>query len=520
MRNFRTKEDDVAKISTSVYVTNFPDYTSAKELAQACKQYGHVVDSFIPNKKSKFGKRFGFVRFINVFSEERLINNLGTVWIDRFKIHANIARFQRNNVKQEGEKSVPAPAINSKKFGKSGVDKSFKGVLMGDKSAATEVKNNEPALVLDDECLMDMDITNALFGRVKEFASLANIKKALGNEGFSELTIKYMGELWVMLEFKSEESVNKFKECTSATSWFSQVIKASTDFEVVGRVAWIEVEGIPFKLWTGKTFSRIANKWGKLLDVDDEEDTCFHSKRICIQMKSSKSINEDFKIIHRGKCYWIRAIESPGWVPDFTDDIDEEDVNSMDEEEDDQKQEDFGENGDGEKGEDNPLEEEELVKSFGDGKYSDEKMERSVDPFNIYPILNRQKKEKNENKESDGSLEYPPGFCPTDKATVEVRSDNKEDENFARDEVRSETKVGDIDAHSECHEPKQRKDIGNESSSAGHFKKSEIPRSGGSMIGVLEEVVKVGQVMGYKMEGCISNLEEIIGSQGVEKGDR
>ncbi|GKF01984.1 hypothetical protein Tco_0028907, partial [Tanacetum coccineum] len=64
--------------------------------------------------------------------------------------------------------------------------------------------------------------------------------------------------------------------------------------------------------------------------------------------------------------------------------IDEEDVNSMDEEEDDQKQEDFGENGDGEKGEDNPLDEEELVKSFGDGKYSDEKMERSVDPFNIY----------------------------------------------------------------------------------------------------------------------------------------
>ncbi|GJY22243.1 nucleotide-binding alpha-beta plait domain-containing protein [Tanacetum coccineum] len=289
-----------------------------------------------------------------------------------------------NNVKQEGEKFVPAPAINSKKFGKSGVDKSFKGVLMGDKSAATE---------------------------------------ALGNEGFSELTIKYMGELWVMLEFKSEESVNKFKECTSATSWFSQVIKASTDFEVVGRVAWIEVEGVPFKLWTGKTFSRIANKWGKLLDVDDEEDTCFHSKRICIQMKSSKSINEDFKIIHR----------------------------------DDQKQEDFDENGDGEKGEDNPLEEEELVKSFGDGKYSDKKMERS---------------------------------------------DNKEDENVVRDEVRSETKVGDIDAHSECHEPKHRKDIGNESSSSGHFKKSEIPRSGGSMIGVLEEVVK-GRARSWenKMEG-------------------
>lgn len=83
------------RISTSVYVTNFPESVTAKELFQACKQYGHVVDSFVPNKKSKTGKRFEFVKFINVFSEERLVNNLCTIWMDRFKLHANIARFQR-----------------------------------------------------------------------------------------------------------------------------------------------------------------------------------------------------------------------------------------------------------------------------------------------------------------------------------------------------------------------------------------------------------------------------------------
>ncbi|GKG02703.1 nucleotide-binding alpha-beta plait domain-containing protein, partial [Tanacetum coccineum] len=51
-----TKEDDVDRISTSVYVTNFPDNVSAKELFLACKQYGHVVDSYKPVKKSKYGK--------------------------------------------------------------------------------------------------------------------------------------------------------------------------------------------------------------------------------------------------------------------------------------------------------------------------------------------------------------------------------------------------------------------------------------------------------------------------------
>nr|GEY79565.1 nucleotide-binding alpha-beta plait domain-containing protein [Tanacetum cinerariifolium] len=71
MRNYITKEEDVAKISTSIFVTNFPESFSAKDLFQSCKQYGHVVDTFIPNKRSKADKRFGFVRFINVFNDER-----------------------------------------------------------------------------------------------------------------------------------------------------------------------------------------------------------------------------------------------------------------------------------------------------------------------------------------------------------------------------------------------------------------------------------------------------------------
>ncbi|GJW93796.1 RNA-directed DNA polymerase, eukaryota, partial [Tanacetum coccineum] len=53
MGTFRTKEDDVAKISTTVYVTNFPESLSAKELFNSCKVYGHVVDSFIPTKRAK-----------------------------------------------------------------------------------------------------------------------------------------------------------------------------------------------------------------------------------------------------------------------------------------------------------------------------------------------------------------------------------------------------------------------------------------------------------------------------------
>ncbi|GKC98060.1 nucleotide-binding alpha-beta plait domain-containing protein, partial [Tanacetum coccineum] len=289
MGTYKSKEDDVAKISTTVYVTNFPESISAKDLFHLCKVYGHVVDSFIPIKRAKNGKRFGFVRFINVFSEERLVNNLCTVWIDRYKLHANISRFHRNSGK--------------------GANNENKGA--GDRITRDEDVVTSPTVVLDDVCLMTRDLSNAILGRVNEFASLANLKMALCNEGFVDIKIQYMGEFWVMMKFANKEMIKKFRENVSVGSWFSIVKDATLDFQTEKRIAWVETEGIPFKLWTGNTFKRIAAKWGELLDVDDQEDSCFHSKRLCIHTKLERSISEEFKIIHRGKIYWIRAKETP-----------------------------------------------------------------------------------------------------------------------------------------------------------------------------------------------------------------
>ncbi|GJY49557.1 nucleotide-binding alpha-beta plait domain-containing protein [Tanacetum coccineum] len=56
MGMYRSKEDELAKLSSSIFVTNFPDKFSAKELWTICKQYGTVVDAFIPDRRSKAGK--------------------------------------------------------------------------------------------------------------------------------------------------------------------------------------------------------------------------------------------------------------------------------------------------------------------------------------------------------------------------------------------------------------------------------------------------------------------------------
>ncbi|GKG04910.1 hypothetical protein Tco_0315297, partial [Tanacetum coccineum] len=52
------------------------------------------------------------------------------------------------------------------------------------------------------------------------------------------------------------------------------------------------------------------------------------------------------------------------------------------------------------------------------------------------------------------------------------------------------------------------------SNRGGISSKSEAPRSGGSFLCLMEEVVKVGQTIGYNMEGVVNNLSDIIESHG------
>nr|GFB64679.1 nucleotide-binding alpha-beta plait domain-containing protein [Tanacetum cinerariifolium] len=218
MGSQRSKEDDVARISTSIFVTNFPENFTAKDLFNTCNQYGYVVDSFIPLKRSKVGKRFGFVRFINVFSVERLVSNLCTIWIDRLKLHANVTRFHRPSGKPYSfaqkvggtdKNSIDNMKLNanmSKKLAPIDKGVSFANVVKCPDNYGSKV-NDSPALILEDDCMISKDLSNCLFGRVKEFTSLANIKLSLNNEGFLNLKISYMGERWIMVEFDDPKAL-------------------------------------------------------------------------------------------------------------------------------------------------------------------------------------------------------------------------------------------------------------------------------------------------------------------------
>ncbi|GJV09835.1 RNA-directed DNA polymerase, eukaryota, nucleotide-binding alpha-beta plait domain protein [Tanacetum coccineum] len=247
-RGYRTKEDDLVKvhsnadltrtISKSIFVTNFPDNTTSADLWNICQTYGVVVDVYIPNRRSKVGKRFAFVRFIKVTNVERLVGNLCTLWIGRMHLHANVVRFERTPFQQ----SQPPPPTRPGKIAPSFVS-AVKGIL------PTPVLS-PPTMVLDDSCMVTTDLRNYVMGEVKLFSSVNNFRVILSAEGFSIQKVVYLGGLWVMFELPSANSKSKFLAHVGVRSWFKSLSNPQPDFSPRDRIIWVDVEGVPMHAWS------------------------------------------------------------------------------------------------------------------------------------------------------------------------------------------------------------------------------------------------------------------------------
>nr|GEW39882.1 RNA-directed DNA polymerase, eukaryota [Tanacetum cinerariifolium] len=206
------------------------------------------VDVFIPNKKSKARKRFAFVRFIkdHVGSYVNVVNGSSTA-------------------------AVHGPYI------------SFASTL-----------------VLDDSCVVERDLSKYAMGKVKDVNSITNLWTLLMDEGFSDVKLKYLWGMWVMFEFDKVDTKVNMMQHIGVKSWFHVIQDTVHDYVSDERIVWVDIEGIPLNVWSRETFMRIGKKWGETLDIEDNVDSSFGRKRLCIKTKQPVSILESFKIIFEG----------------------------------------------------------------------------------------------------------------------------------------------------------------------------------------------------------------------------
>ncbi|GJY80362.1 RNA-directed DNA polymerase, eukaryota, reverse transcriptase zinc-binding domain protein [Tanacetum coccineum] len=317
-------------------------------------------------------------------------------------------------------------------------------------------KDLKSALVLDDDCAFNSDLSLAVFGKLKEFESLSNIKKSLATEGFADVVIRYMGGYWILLQFNTITTKDKFMAHVGVNSWFSKLQHASHDFKIDERVTWIDLEGVPLCVWSHNTFVRISSKWGSLLHEEEDEETHFHRKRICIKTTLDENIFETFKIIVKGKIFDFELRKE---IPEtIFEQADHGDIKTT-----------------AEKGK--------ISEDIEDGQ--------SADPFNLYDLLKKNKHVSMKIPQTQEEPKYPPGFTPC--VTSEVNSNvgtiptrglkehNKNSHDMA--------KVSLVTKHVPNSNTKE--DDAGVSNSSGHFHSVGAPKSDGSILLLMEDLINV-----------------------------
>nr|GEX91644.1 RNA-directed DNA polymerase, eukaryota [Tanacetum cinerariifolium] len=312
MSSFHSKEDHVTRLSKSIFFTNFLDNFGSRDLWKLCEAYGKIVDVYIPNPKSKAGKRLDFVYFIKVDDVDRLVGNLCTLWVGRYHLHANIVRFERLDFNSK-PMGYPEPKGYS-------LPRSFVNVVKGNPLFASYTSfPDSPSLVLDDSCINKRDLSRHVMGKVKDLSSIPNLCTLFSKEGFSKTNLTYLGGLWVMIELVNESTRNKLLLYSGVKSWFHVIQLAIHDFVTDERVVWVDIEGVPLNLWSRDTFLKIGKKWGESLDIEENRIYSFARIRLCIKTNRPANILEKYKITHRGKVYLARANELFPWTLIFLD---------------------------------------------------------------------------------------------------------------------------------------------------------------------------------------------------------
>nr|GEZ33396.1 RNA-directed DNA polymerase, eukaryota, reverse transcriptase zinc-binding domain protein [Tanacetum cinerariifolium] len=442
-------------------VLNSRRKTNAKELWRFGNQYGNVIDAFIRDRRSKIGKRFGFIRFIKVADVDRLIKNLCTIWIGKFKLHANFTRFNRLPLNKGIQYVAPTakvriPSVQTfNRGGAHGTSNSYIQAFKTGSSYKAVVEESKPSMVLDHSCYNNFDSSLSLVGKLKDIGSLPNIKKILEEEGFVDITICYMGGFWVLFQFISQ-------------AWLGLILKE-----------FLFVFGLGIRLIK------------------------FPLNGVLCCMKRRKMI-----LIFTGSvCVSKLPLAITEWAPKFSDNQDvfsDSDVSS----------EDVNDDALSENGKEDSHSEADIIHETvfeeGEVKSSDIKEKsnevqqeaQSEDPFKIYDLLKSKHPVFNVARQSEDEPMYPPGFTPCDNSA-------NIDSSFYGAKIHQKESSKKENGSKTCF----KKDV-NASVCSGHFKKVGSPKSGGSILQQIEDLIKetkIEQVSVFDIKSCWDYFIAIMG---------
>jgi hypothetical protein len=240
----------------------------------------------------KWGRKFGFVKFLGVREVETLCEKLQEVWWENYKLKVNKARFRKGDKKEKASSDDnQSPRLLLGNDFKVSEEVSFKSRLLGEEGSKGDQVSFGVAKRRDEgrrkryraETMGDIvplelpvlemtlrNLKQRMVGFFKDSMDFNSFQDRLILEGQLEVKVTKMGGNMVLLQCPNEgelKEVMKFNK-----QWwdhcFAKIVPWKPNMVSECREIWIDVYGIPFHAWEEGTFKMVAGRFGVFLDFD------------------------------------------------------------------------------------------------------------------------------------------------------------------------------------------------------------------------------------------------------------
>ncbi|KAL4291538.1 hypothetical protein GQ457_14G012110 [Hibiscus cannabinus] len=232
-----------------LFVHNIADRLYWKGVWQVFDRHGVVVDVFIPRRRSRASRRFGFVRMASKEDADRVIERLNGFWLYGARVSVSLAIWGANKVSPTHRMSR-IPSWNG---------------------------------------------------------TVADLKR----EGFTGFSMMRISGAAYLLMFTNEKDMRDLISRPAIKQWFTKIEGWKPGVQIGSRSVWLSVVGIPIHMWSEDTFCNIAQVWGSLIRVEDAtaEPQSFERARFPIETSCVDRIEETLKLFWGEESYRIRIQE-------------------------------------------------------------------------------------------------------------------------------------------------------------------------------------------------------------------
>ncbi|KAL8487320.1 hypothetical protein ACS0TY_023845 [Phlomoides rotata] len=136
---FSFRNLDVSKI----FVSNFPNEWGSNDVFVWLSKWGKVIDLYIPDRRTKIGRRFAFASFLGIANVAKLVGVIDAQWIGMRKVRAKVAN-QKDQPKVTSTRGNSNPHKFPIKIGARTDGRSYAHAIMGCKVATKLVCGEEP----------------------------------------------------------------------------------------------------------------------------------------------------------------------------------------------------------------------------------------------------------------------------------------------------------------------------------------------------------------------------------------